>query len=368
MPSPRLRRALRAAAVAAGLALVAGLAAVGLLWVLLPDPSGLATRNPPTTALMEQRRAEAAKAGRRFRPQQVWVPLERISRRLVEAVVASEDAKFFGHGGFDWEALQVAARHDLARGRFARGASTITQQLAKNLWLGTEKSLLRKAKEALLAAKLERALGKRRILALYLNVAEWGEGTFGVEAGARRHLGVTAADLDWAQAVLLATMLPAPRKVDLARPSAWLRSRSTGLLDRLHAEHQLSDEEHRTASAALARLLAGPAPADDRTEPPEEEAPTAPVPEVVVAPEPTPAPERAPSGPGAPPGLADGAAPEPGAAQDGPHAEGAEPREAPAAPRDSTPTGGEPPPPPQGAGTAGQSESTPPAQAAPPQE
>jgi len=341
MRSPPLRRALRAVAVTLGLSLVAGLGGLGLSWVLLPDPSGLATRNPPTTALIEQRRAEAARAGRRLRPQQVWVPLERISRRLVEAVVASEDARFFGHGGFDWEALQSAARHDLSRGRFARGASTITQQLAKNLWLGTEKSLLRKAKEAVLAAKLERSLGKRRILALYLNVAEWGDATFGVEAGARRHLGVSAGGLDWAQAVLLASMLPAPRKVDLARPSAWLRDRATRLLDRLHAERQLGDEEHRTASTALARLLAGPAPADDRAEPPEEEVPTAPVPEAVPPPAPGPTPEASP---------AEGPAPT------------ASGTEGPAAPEGAAAA------PPQGGGTTGQSVITPPEQLAPPQE
>jgi monofunctional biosynthetic peptidoglycan transglycosylase len=264
-------------------AVAAALAAVGLLWASLPDPAEWATRNPPTTALIEQRRVEAARAGRRFRPQQAWVPLERISRRLVQAVVASEDAKFFGHAGFDWAALQEVTHRGLRRGRFGRGASTITQQLAKNLWLGTEKSLLRKAKEALLAVKLERSLAKRRILALYLNVAEWGDGTFGAEAGARRHLGVSAAGLDWAQAVLLASMLPAPRKVDLARPSPWLRARATRLLDRLHAERQLDDGEHRSASTALARLLGEPVPADERAEPPEEEAPAATAPAVEPA-------------------------------------------------------------------------------------
>ncbi|MCM2333693.1 MAG: monofunctional biosynthetic peptidoglycan transglycosylase [Anaeromyxobacteraceae bacterium] len=306
MPAPRLRRALRASALAAAAALALGLAGAGLLWMVLPDPAPLATRNPPTTALIEQRRAEAAKAGRRFRPQQTWVPLERISRRLVEAVVASEDAKFFGHGGFDWAALREAAGHDLRRGRFARGASTITQQLAKNLWLGTEKSLVRKGKEAVLAAKLERTLDKRRILALYLNVAEWGDGTFGVEAGARRHLGVSAGGLDAAQAVLLASMLPAPRKVDLSRPAPWLRARASRLLDRLHAEHQLGDEEHRAARASLARLLGMPAPADERAEPPEEEAPTAPAPEVAPEGAPPPAGAESPSpGPDvAPPGAA----------------------------------------------------------------
>ena len=255
---------------AAALVLV-GAAGVGALWVALPDPKVFAQRNPVTTALIEQRRAEAARARQRYLPVQAWVPLERISRRLVEAVLASEDAKFFGHGGFDWDALQDAARHDLARGRFARGASTISQQTAKNLWLGTEKSLLRKAKEAVLTAKLERSLSKRRILAIYLNVAEWGVGVFGIEAGARHHLGVGAASLTTAQAVLMASMLPAPRRVDLRKPAPWLVRRATGLLDRLHDEKQISDEEHRSASAELARLLGGPEAKDQPVEVPEED-------------------------------------------------------------------------------------------------
>ncbi len=118
--------------------------------------------------------------------------LDRLPRHVVTAVLASEDARFFGHEGIDWAATRDAAEHDLSRGRFARGASTITQQLAKNLWLGTEKSLWRKAKEAVLAWKLERALPKRRILALYLNVVELGNGVFGIEAGARARFGVPA--------------------------------------------------------------------------------------------------------------------------------------------------------------------------------
>jgi monofunctional biosynthetic peptidoglycan transglycosylase len=353
------RRALRTAALATAGALAAGLAGLGLLWGLLPDPALLAGRNPPTTALIEQRRAEAARARRPFRPQQAWVPLERISRKLVTAVVASEDAKFFGHAGFDWDALQGAARHDLARGRFARGASTITQQLAKNLWLGTEKSLLRKGKEAVLAAKLERALDKRRILALYLNVAEWGDGTFGVEAGARRHLGVPAAGLDWAQAVLLASMLPAPRKVDLAHPAPWLRARATGLLDRLHAERQLDDDEHRVASAALARLLGEAVPSDERAEPPEEEAPAAAPPEAAT-------PQAVTTEPPATAPVA------PEASQDAPAPAKAEAPARPGTPAVEDPTAATEPPAgeasPQGPGTAGQSKGSPPAQAPPPQE
>jgi monofunctional biosynthetic peptidoglycan transglycosylase len=266
-----LRRALPWAL---ALACATALAALGAaaLWRSLPDPAPLARENPRTTALIEQRRAEAKERRRPFRPRQSWVRLEAISPRLVEAVIASEDANFFGHDGIDWAAVRAAADHDLKVHRFARGASTITQQLAKNLWLGTRKSLWRKGQEAVLAARLERSLSKRRILALYLNVVELDDGVFGVEAGARHRFGVGAADLSTAQAVVLASMLPAPRRADLTRPSAWLRGRSRRLLDRLRDAGRISVEEHLAGSAELDRILAGPAPSDDREEPPEEEA------------------------------------------------------------------------------------------------
>jgi monofunctional biosynthetic peptidoglycan transglycosylase len=194
-----------------------------------------------------------------------------MSPRIVQAVLLSEDANFFGHDGIDWDAVRGAAEHDLRVGRFARGASTITQQLAKNLWLGTEKSLWRKLKEALLAAKLERSVPKKRILALYLNVVELDEGVFGMEAGARHRFGVAAADVSAAQAVVLASMLPAPRRVDLARPSTWLRHRASRLLDRMRDVGRLTAGEHLHASAELERILAGPRPAEDGDEPPEDE-------------------------------------------------------------------------------------------------
>jgi monofunctional biosynthetic peptidoglycan transglycosylase len=273
-----LRLARRLALLSLALAAL-GAAGLAALWIALPDPSPLAREGPRTTALIEQRRAEARELGRPFRPRRSWVAPERISPRLVQAVLLSEDANFFGHEGIDWIAVRDAAEHDLRARRFARGASTITQQLAKNLWLGTRRSLWRKAQEAVLAAKLERALGKRRILALYLNVVELDDGVFGAEAGARHRFGVAAADLSVAQAVVLASLLPAPRRVDLANPSSWLRGRSRRLLDRMLAARRITPEEHLGASAELERILAGPAPADDREEPPEDEAPaTAPAP------------------------------------------------------------------------------------------
>jgi monofunctional biosynthetic peptidoglycan transglycosylase len=267
---PAARSARKLAAIAAGAVLLVA-AALLAAWSSLPDPAHLARENPRTTALVEQRRAEARAARRGFRPRQAWIPFERVAPVLVQAIVVSEDANFFGHDGLDWEAIRDAAEHDLKVRRFARGASTLTQQLARNLWLGTEKSLWRKAKEAILAAKLERALTKRRILALYLNVVEVGDGVFGVEAGARERFGTSAATLTPAQAVVLASLLPAPRRVDLGRPTTWLRTRSRRLLDRLHEYGRLDDDAHRAAAAELERILAGPAPRDDRREPPEED-------------------------------------------------------------------------------------------------
>lgn len=273
------RRAAKFVAAAALLLLVAG-AAVAAAWLALPDPAPLARRNPGTTALIEQRRAEAKARRRGFTPRQTWVALDRVSPALLDAILLSEDANFFGHQGIDWGAVRAAVEHDLEAGRFARGASTLTQQLAKNLWLGTEKSLWRKGKEAILAAKLERALSKRRIFVLYVNVVEWGPGVFGIEAGARHRFGTSAAALTPAQAAVMASMLPAPLKVDLGKPSTWLKRRSRRLLDRMHASGRIADEVHLRASSELERILAGPAPADDREEPPEEERASAPVPPV----------------------------------------------------------------------------------------
>jgi len=266
----RRSRKLLARGAAALLAFLAlGALAAALPFLATPSAEPLLQANPRTTALQEQRRAEAR--GRPYRPAQQWVALDRISPHLVSAVIVSEDASFWLHDGFDWTELRIAAAQAWQRGRLGRGASTLTQQLAKNLWLGTERSLWRKAKEAALAVKLERALPKRRILALYLNVVEWGEGLFGAEAAARHWFGVPASALTPAQAVALASMLPAPRQADLTRPPRWLARRSRRLLDRLQQVGKVTAEEHARAAAELERFLAGPQ-GDPSEEPPEEEA------------------------------------------------------------------------------------------------
>jgi monofunctional biosynthetic peptidoglycan transglycosylase len=209
-------------------------ALLALYWLAtLPDASWLAKHNPKETALIEARRIEAREKGRTLRPQWAWVPMSRISPYLQRAVVATEDASFFEHEGFDWEGIKDAAVYNLEAGEFKRGGSTITQQLAKNLYLSPERSLLRKAREALITRSLEHQLTKPRILELYLNVAEWGHGIFGAEAAARHHFGKAASELSIEEAALLAAILPSPRRYDPMRVTRYLRNRQQRILHRI---------------------------------------------------------------------------------------------------------------------------------------
>src|SRR5206468_335698 len=136
--------------------------------------------------------------------EQLWVPITRVSRNLIHAVVAAEDPKFFGHEGIDWDAVKESMEKDVRERRFARGGSTITQQLAKNLFFTTHKSVTRKLREMIAARRLEAELKKARILELYVNVIEWGDGVYGCEAAARRYYGKSAAELDEDEAAGLA--------------------------------------------------------------------------------------------------------------------------------------------------------------------
>lgn len=209
-------------------------ALLGLYWLAtLPDVAWLAKHNPKETALIEARQAQSRLEGRPLKPQWTWVPMSRISPHLQRAVVATEDASFFQHDGFDWEGIKDAAVHNLEAGEFRRGGSTITQQLAKNLYLSSERSLLRKVREALITRSLERHLSKVRILELYLNVAEWGHGVFGAEAAARHHFGKPAMALTMEEAALLAAILPSPRRYDPLRITRYLRNRQQRILHRI---------------------------------------------------------------------------------------------------------------------------------------
>jgi len=202
-----------------------------LSWLAtLPDVAILARTNPTSTALMDHRLAQAKKQGRAIGRYWMWVPLSHISPHLRHAVVAAEDASFFSHEGFDWEGIKEAAKYNLEAGELKRGGSTITQQLAKNLYLSSERSLFRKAREALITRSLEQHLTKKRILELYLNVAEWGQSIYGAEAAARHHFGKSSSDLNADEAAWLAAILPFPRRYDPLRKTTFLTRRHERIL------------------------------------------------------------------------------------------------------------------------------------------
>lgn len=185
---------------------------------------------PASTAFMQARLERLRERDPQAALRHQWVAYERISMHLKRAVVAAEDAKFVGHEGFDWEAIQKAIERNERKGRVVAGASTISQQLAKNLFLSGERSWVRKGQEAVITWMLEAALSKRRILELYLNYAEWGEGVFGAEAAARHHFGVGAAALDSRQAAWLAAVLPSPQRYQRGRTTPYLAGRMDTIL------------------------------------------------------------------------------------------------------------------------------------------
>jgi monofunctional biosynthetic peptidoglycan transglycosylase len=201
----------------AALTLAAGVALGIWVWTGLParsDIRALQKRNPGRTRLMEQRAEEARAKGRWAQTSYAWVPLAQVSRHLIHAVLASEDQKFFGHVGVDWQAIQESLEKNVEKGRFARGGSTITQQLAKNLYFGTRKTSVRKLRELIVTRWLEEDLSKARILALYLNLIEWGDGVYGCEAAAQHWYGKPAAALSETEAAGLAAMIPNPRRIN----------------------------------------------------------------------------------------------------------------------------------------------------------
>ncbi len=200
-------------------------------WLItFPDVAVLKTANPTTTALMDIRQRQSKESGKPYHRRWIWVPLGRIATAAQRAVVAAEDAQFFLHEGFDWEGVKEAAVKNLEAGKVTRGGSTISQQLAKNLYLSSERSLLRKAQEALITRALEHHLTKRRILELYLNVAEWGQGVFGIEAAARHHFRKSASELNEEEAALLAAILPAPHRYDPIRLTPHVLARQRTIL------------------------------------------------------------------------------------------------------------------------------------------
>jgi monofunctional biosynthetic peptidoglycan transglycosylase len=191
--------------------------------------------NPSTTRFMSLRLEELREKDPRAELQRQWVPYERISVHLKRAVIAAEDARFSEHEGFDWEGIQKALEKNQKKGRIVAGGSTISQQLAKNLFLSGAKTPWRKAQEAVITLMLEALWDKRRILEVYLNVVEWGNGVFGAEAAARHYYGVSADRLSAGQAARLAVLLPNPRKFGRLPGSPYLAARSEVILGRMNS-------------------------------------------------------------------------------------------------------------------------------------
>jgi monofunctional biosynthetic peptidoglycan transglycosylase len=193
-----------------------------------------AGNNPESTAFMRARLEILQQDNPKARLRQQWVPYQRISGHLKRAIVAAEDAKFVNHNGFDWDGIQKAYEKNLREGEIVAGGSTITQQLAKNLFFSGERTWWRKAQEAVVAVMIETVMSKRRILEIYLNVIEWGEGVFGAEAAARHHYGTTAAGLSPEQAARLASIVPSPRRYGPGSNTAYLQRRTQTILARMN--------------------------------------------------------------------------------------------------------------------------------------
>ncbi|MBM4271419.1 MAG: monofunctional biosynthetic peptidoglycan transglycosylase [Deltaproteobacteria bacterium] len=196
------------------------------LYFIYPDVSELKKTYPKKTAFMKYREQEWERKGKKNKIIHQWVPLSHVSPYVIKAVIIAEDDKFWSHEGFDFEAIQKAIEKDIKKKQFAAGGSTISQQLAKNLYLSPSKNPVRKIKEAILTWRIERNISKKRIIELYLNVAEWGDGLFGIETAARRYYGKAASELTAKEAARLASVLPNPRRYNPAGTSRYVEGRS----------------------------------------------------------------------------------------------------------------------------------------------
>jgi len=231
----------------------------GWLWLTTPDVRWLRTTNPPTTAMMRQRQEEQNVTGQVGRARWEWVRLSQMSPYLIQSVLISEDALFFDHRGFDWERIWEALLADLRERRIVGGGSTLTQQVARNLFLSPSRTPVRKLREAVLTYRLERDLTKARILELYLNIVEWGPGVYGAEAAAHAYFNKSAAELRLSEAVRLAAALPNPRQLsplDYSHP--YLRETSPEILNGMLARGWISRITHEQASRELGELSTTP--------------------------------------------------------------------------------------------------------------
>jgi monofunctional biosynthetic peptidoglycan transglycosylase len=219
----------------------------GFFFLTLPEGKFLKTRDPETTAVIEQRKAEAKKKGQKLKIRQKWVKFDDIPQLLKDTVRVSEDIDFYHHKGIDYYELKEAIKRNLKEGKKSRGGSTITQQLAKNLFLSTEKSYYRKLKEFFIAKKLEENLSKNRIFHLYLNIIELGPGIFGVEAASEYYFGKPVGSLNLVEILRLVSVLPKPLRVTPLSDSRYLKWRANLLLERLIKYEYITNEQYNHA-------------------------------------------------------------------------------------------------------------------------
>ncbi len=218
-------------------------------YLTLPDVKYLQKENPETTSLIRIRNKEYKKKGKKTREYRIWVPYSFISPSLKKAILVGEDINFFTHSGIDLEEMKESLKIDWKKKKFSRGASTITQQLAKNLFLSPSKNPLRKLKEILIAFRLEKALSKRRIFELYLNLVEWGDGIYGCEVASRYYFGKSSSDLTPDEAIRMATSLPFPRKYPPTSDNRRFERRRKIILNRMLKYGFLTLEEYEAPFA-----------------------------------------------------------------------------------------------------------------------
>jgi monofunctional biosynthetic peptidoglycan transglycosylase len=213
-------------------------------YLTLPDVDWLKNKNPKITSFMQQRIDEAADRGKKLKIYQRWVPFKTIPIKLRQAIRISEDAGFYLHQGIDIEEIKISFKKNWQKGKIVRGGSTITQQLAKNLFLSTDKSYLRKLKEYFIAKRLESSLSKNRIFHLYLNIIEFGRGIFGVQAASRYYFGKNVNQLTLREIVRLTAVIPKPLKVSPNSRKRWLKWKANWILKKLKLYHYITKEEY----------------------------------------------------------------------------------------------------------------------------
>jgi len=227
------------------------IAAVWVIYALwfyfsLPDVAYLQKENPKSTALMDLRKEQAADDGKKYRVWQQWVNFGQIPEMLKKSVRITEDSNFYNHGGVDMDEFWESVKKNIEEGEFARGGSTISQQLAKNLFLSTEKSLFRKFRELFITYRLENELSKNRIFHIYLNVIELGPGVFGVQAGSQYYFKKNVQDLSLSEIVRLTAIIPRPLKTNAAGESRWLKWKSRWILGKMKLYKYISAETYDT--------------------------------------------------------------------------------------------------------------------------